>query len=579
MLERQLATLRSFGIVSATNDATDDTDRCTPLADVSDASDSDDSGDFATESEFETIPPEQAPPNIDLDETPEEDKEGGFAEESKVCCEDCKRWRRTSQYDTPTQLRLDASPVRCSTIGRSCSEPDDRLDMGVTTRTIVLDRRGKIPSNIALSERQMAGAKRVTLPNGSEALVVEADESLLFNGIDGLDKECDYMEMANLVMVQIVGSNKVHMVHRELLVGVPPTPPGFEPENRTLSRYERFIKTATEDREHNQFHSKPCATICAKISGHTVLLPSESELWAAAKSHFAAVIDTMPAKAGYERLSYGGGSCAKEGMRVKSLIHPLSSYLFGWHSRQIGLVANVRAFYLEVKVPASTASHRNLSEIEKRWVAALRNFSGVVLINGTAVGNGGYANAVTTDGVVSIFLECVVWNEYVGNGEAGACPRTAFFRNSTSIRLKFGKAATMRALGIDGLRDGTVELRCYRFHPVSGYQGSIKKKEDGSYEFDEAGVLEHHAKGLICCARCSQLGFGLQGTGFRDYRCYQIERVMEEDGTIWTNNKDRKPKQRDLESGGSATLSMPMKSRKRPAKTAKRKKKKKNMQA
>ena len=257
---------------------------------------------------------------------------------------------------------------------------------------------------------------------------------------------------------------------------------------------------------------------------------------------------------------------------MKPLINPFSSYLHGFFGRQLGLVDNVRPFYLEVKVPASAASHCSLGEVERRWVAALRSNSGVVLINSATVGNGGYANAEATDGFVSIFLECVVWNEHVGNGgEAPVCPRTAFFRNSTSLYLKLGEAATMRALGINGQREGTVELRCYRFHPVSGYEESLKKKEDGSYELDEAGVLKHYAHGLICCARCAQLGFGVDGTGYRDYRCYQVERVVEEDGTIWTNSKDRKP-MRDHGRDGNTTLSMTPKSSKRAAKTTKRKK-------
>ena len=65
----------------------------------------------------------------------------------------------------------------------------------------------------------------------------------------------------------------------------------------------------------------------------------------------------------------------------------------------------------------------------------------------------------------------------------------------------------------------------------------------------------------------------MSGTGFRDYRCYQVERFMEEDGTIWVNAKDRKPMcghGRD----GNDTLSMATKSSKRAAKTAKRKRKK-----
>ena len=108
---------------------------------------------------------------------------------------------------------------------------------------------------------------------------------------------------------------------------------------------------------------------------------------------------------------------------------------------------------------------------------------------------------------------------------------------------------------------------------MSGYEKSLKRKEDGSYELDKAGVLKHYTQGLICCAHCAQLGFGINGTGFRDYRCYQVERVMEEDGTIWVNTKDRKP-MRNHRRDGNDTLSMVPKSSKHAAKSAKRKRKK-----
>ena len=249
VLKRQSATLRSLGIVSTADDAVDDA-----LADSDIALPDTVAGAFRSDDDdYKTIPQEQAPPNIDFDEE-QEDKEGGFSEQAKVCCKHCNRYRFISHYDTLTQLHLDANPIQCSTIGRSCSEPDDRLDMGVTTRTIITDRHGNVPSNVLLSERQVSSAKRVKLDDGSEALVVEADESTLFQGIDGHDKGCNFMELAGYAMVQVVGSaDEVHMVPKKLLVGVPSTPPNYEPENRTLTRYERFIKTATEDRKYSFF--------------------------------------------------------------------------------------------------------------------------------------------------------------------------------------------------------------------------------------------------------------------------------------------------------------------------------------
>ena len=161
-----------------------------------------------------------------------------------------------------------------------------------------------------------------------------------------------------------------------------------------------------------------------------------------------------------------------------------------------------------------------------------------------SVGNGGYASTDATDGVRSFFLECVVWNEFVGYrteaGKAPVCPRTSFLQNSESLRLRFSDKLTMRALGIDKLKDGTVELRCLRFHPVSGYRSSIKKMANGTYEFDREGVMKHYAGGKIHCARCAQLGLGSRGTdGYRDYRGFSVERVVEEDGTVWLNKKGR----------------------------------------
>lgn len=174
-------------------DAADDASDDSVLADVFDARGSDDEEydddhgdeeqDFVAESEeseLEANPPRTLSNNT-FAET-EEDKEKGFAEEPKKCCRTCNKWRLTGQYDMPTQLYLDANPVHCSMIGRSCSEPDDRLDMGVSTRTIVLDQ----------------------LSNGMKTLVVDADEGLLFQGIHGLNKNCDFMATAGYAMVQML---------------------------------------------------------------------------------------------------------------------------------------------------------------------------------------------------------------------------------------------------------------------------------------------------------------------------------------------------------------------------------------
>lgn len=96
------------------------------------------------------------------------------------------------------------------------------------------------------------------------------------------------------------------------------------------------------------------------------------------------------------------------------------------------------------------------------------------------IGGGGYAMAKKNGGNVStsMYLEFITWDEYIGEecdpDEAPTCPREAFFRNSTTLRISFGEENTLRALGIDRLKDGTVELRCPRHHPISGYRVSKK---------------------------------------------------------------------------------------------------------
>ena len=151
-----------------------------------------------------------------------------------------------------------------------------------------------------------------------------------------------------------------------------------------------------------------------------------------------------------------------------------------------------------------------------------------------------------------MYLESITWDEYVGENaenEDVVCPRKTFLRNSRSVYIKYGFKVSMRALGIDKYKEGTVELRCPRYHPVSGYFDSMVWDEDeGCYFFTPNGIKKHYLirdwrnkrkRCFIYCPRCAQLGFGYFGKGLRDPECFEITRVIDENGSLWVRSKLR----------------------------------------
>ena len=413
---------------------------------------------------------------------------------------------------------------------RSCDEADDRLDMGVTERRI----------------RRRDGT----------VVVVPAREEDFFGGLHRSNRPCNYLEETNQAILTDEEGNQ-HMMPKSLCNGVPNCPPERCPTNNNISHFDRFIKPATEDRKYRHLYDSASATLSCMPSPtdrDTCLYPAPHYFWNKFRPFFESMEQTVPGPRDnrYRRRGYGGGSCATEGLRVKDLMHPLNSYLFGGFSRQLGLVKNVRASYVKVRVPAQFAKQDILSEIEKNWVTSLIENSGVVHINSKAVGQGGYARSIPYRGFTIMYLESITWDEYVGENaenEDVVCPRLTFLRNSRSLYIKHGVKVSMRALGIDKYKEGTVELRCPRYHPVSGYFDSMVWDEDeGCYFFTPNGIKKHYLirdrrnkrkRCFIYCPRCAQLGFGYFGKGLRDPECFEITRVIDENGSLWVRSKLR----------------------------------------
>jgi hypothetical protein len=167
-------------------------------------------------------------------------------------------------------------------------------------------------------------------------------------------------------------------------------------------------------------------------------------------------------------------------------------------------------------------------------------------------GGGGYAWPKHNANEIHFYVEVITWDYYNPTAEPADAIKEAFFRNSDNLRVMFPVDALMKALGIHRGMEGLVEYRCPRNHPVAGYLDCIRpatEQEVGDgcekYVWDIAGVRKHHyirhfsnnkaKKCVICCHRCSQLGFGMGGKGNYEYSNFDITRVAEprDDGTVF----------------------------------------------
>ena len=455
----------------------------------------------------------------------------------KLVCDQCKEVRmlegHVEEYSEHNLLPRYANywasqyqngePVSCAHIGRVCFCGEDELDEAV--------------ESIAVTDRHGNQVRK------------ETPKEQLFPGVSRLNSSVNYYEVS--------GYRKAgdYWSHQSLLVERPSFPPDLNPNNTNISFYHRLIETATADRPYNHMWTGlPCTT----IRHNELEAPTFDSIWDRFRPEFEAMEATAASNVaeGYSRRAYAGGSTRRKGLRVRELMDPISSYIGGGYTRQCGKTRRYRAKIVMFVLPLRAGTKELLGKIERVWVDGLRSKlsdRNIELINSKNIsaGGGGYAWPKSSARKVHLYLEIITFDYYNPTAEPANAIAEAFLRNSKNMRIIFPVDALMKALGIHRGMEGLVEYRCPRNHPVAGYWDCIRlatKQEiddgDEKYVWNIGGVRQHHRinhfsnndnKCVICCHRCSQLGYGMRGKGNYEYINFDITRVAElrDDGTVF----------------------------------------------